>query len=113
MMSEAVRLGHITVNPCSTVPLLKNDQKGIEIITVEEVRRLFPENYQTVWGGKEVAYAANRLASLTGMRAGEILGLRGEYVFDNYIYVCGQYGQFGHLPPQKPNKIAIYRSCLK
>ena len=52
------------------VPLLKNDQKGIKIITVEEVRRLFPENYRTVWGGKEVAYAANRLASLTGMRAG-------------------------------------------
>ena len=24
-------------------------------------------------GGKDVAYAANRLASLTGMRAGEIL----------------------------------------
>jgi integrase len=30
-------------------------------------------------GEKEIAYTANRLASLTGMRAGEILGLRGEY----------------------------------
>jgi integrase len=123
MMSEAVRRGHITVNPCSTVPLLKNDQKGIEIITVEEVRRLFPENYQTVWGGKEVAYAANRLASLTGMRAGEILGLRGEYVFDNYIYVCGQYGQFGYLPhtktkqnrniPLMPEMIAVLRKLME
>ena len=35
------------------------------------------------------------------MRAGEILGLRGEFVFDNYILVCGQYGQFGYLPHTK------------
>jgi integrase len=31
----------------------------------------------------------NYLASLTGMRAEEILGLRGENVFDDYICVYG------------------------
>jgi integrase len=29
------------------------------------------------------------------MRLGEIVGLRGEYVFDGYIKVCGQYGRYG------------------
>jgi integrase len=101
MMTEAVRRGLIAENPCLNVQRLKNDRKGIEIITAEEVRRLFPKNYQTVWGGREIAYVANKLASLTGMRAGEILGLRGEFVFDNYILVCGQYGPFGYLPHTK------------
>jgi integrase len=32
------------------------------------------------------------------MRAGEILGLRGEYVFGDYIYVCGSYGDYGYGP---------------
>ena len=95
-MTEAVRRGLIATNPCMNVQNLKNDRKDIEIITVEEVRKLFPENYQTVWGGKAIAYAANKLASLTGMRAGELLGLRGEYVFDSHILVCGQHGRFGY-----------------
>jgi integrase len=98
MMAYAVEQEIIPVNPCARVKRLKNDRKNIEIITVGEVQKLFPENRKTVWGDKEVAYVANRLASLTGMRAGEILGLRGEYVFDDYIYVCGSYGEYGYGP---------------
>ena len=123
MMSEAVRRGHIKTNPCTAVPLLKDDRKDIEIITVDEVRRLFPENYQTVWGRKDIAYVANKLASLTGMRSGEILGLRGEFVFDNYILVCGQFGRFGYLPhtktkqnrniPLMPEMIALLRKLME
>jgi integrase len=98
MMAYAVEQEIITVNPCARVRRLKNDRKKIEIITVEEVRKLFPKTWKTIWGDKEVAYTANRLASLTGMRAGEIMGLRGEYVFDDYIYVCGSYGEYGYGP---------------
>ncbi|MDR2741458.1 MAG: tyrosine-type recombinase/integrase, partial [Treponema sp.] len=98
MMSYAVEQELIKVNPCARVKRLKNDRKKIEIITVEEVQKLFPKNWKTVWGDKEVAYVANRLASLTGMRAGEIMALRGEYVFDDYIYVCGSYGEYGYGP---------------
>jgi integrase len=98
MMAYAVEQEIITVNPCARVRRLKNDRKKIEIITVEEVRKLFPKNWKTIWGDKEIAYTANRLASLTGMRAGEIMGLRGEYVFDDYIYVCGSYGEYGYGP---------------
>lgn len=98
MMAFAVEQELIKNNPCARVKRLKNDRKQIEIITVAEVQKLFPKNWKTVWDGKEIAYAANRLASLTGMRAGEILGLRGEYVFDDYIYVCGSYGEYGYGP---------------
>jgi integrase len=98
MMAWAVEQELIRGNPCAKVKKLKNDRRNIEIITVGEVQKLFSKNWKTIWDGQELAYTANRLASLTGMRAGEILGLRGEYVFDNYIYVCGQYGEYGYGP---------------
>jgi len=92
MLGEAVRQGLITANPCLKVRRLKNDRKEMQLLTVEEVQKLFPKKYKSVWGDNIVAYAACRLASLTGMRIGEILGLRKEFVFDDYIYVCGQSG---------------------
>jgi integrase len=98
MMAWAVEQELIKVNPCAKVKKLKNDRKKIEIITVEEVRKLFPKRWQNVWNGQEIAYIANRLASLTGMRAGEILALRGEYVFNDYIFVCGTFGEYGYGP---------------
>jgi integrase len=52
MLAEAVRRGLIASNPCDKVKRLKNDRKKVTILTVEEVRRLFPDNYKTVWGGK-------------------------------------------------------------
>jgi integrase len=96
MMGEAARRGLIKANPCAGVKLLKDNRKKIDILTAEEAQKLFPQNYPSVWGDKFVVFAANKLASLTGMRIGEILGLRGEYVFDNYILVCGSFGRFGY-----------------
>jgi integrase len=123
MLQEAVRRELIQKNPCANVRRLKNDRKDIEIITVEEVHKLFPKNFQTVWGDREIAYIANKLASLTGMRAGEILGLRGEYVFDNYILVCGQFGEYGYKThtktrenrsiPVLPEMMAILRKLME
>jgi integrase len=98
IMNEAVRLEHIKINPCSTVLPLKSNRKNIEILNIAEVQKMFPDNYKAVWEDNFEAYAANKLASLTGMRAGEILGLRGDCVFDDHIYVCASYGQFGHGP---------------
>jgi integrase len=81
MMAWAVEQEIIKANLCASVKRLKNDRKKIEIITAEEVQNLFPKNWKTIWGDKEIAYIANRLASLTGMRAGEIMGLRGGICF--------------------------------
>jgi integrase len=62
------------------------------------VKQLFPANWETVWEGDHLCYAANKLAACTGMRIGEILGLRGEYVFDDYIHVHAQYDEYGYRP---------------
>jgi hypothetical protein len=70
MLGEAVKRDLIKMNPCDKVQRLKNDRKKLEIITVEEVQRLFPKKWGSIWEDKETAYLANRLASLTGMRAG-------------------------------------------
>jgi integrase len=59
------------------VKKLKNDRKAIEIITPTEVRLLFPRQWETVWGDDRISYLGNKLAACTGMRASEILGLRG------------------------------------
>ena len=121
MLAEAVRRELISLNPCEKVLRLKNDRKKLEILTVDEVRRLFPEDYKLVWGKAEIAYMVNRLASITGMRFGEILGLRGENMFDNYLLVCGQYGKFGfkntktkksRTIPLPPEMIVLLRSLM-
>jgi integrase len=98
MMEFAAKQKLVPANPCANVRKLKNDRKNIEIITAEEVHRLFPQNAVQIWKGREIACIANRLASLTGMRPGEILGLKGEYLYDRFIYVCGSYGEKGYGP---------------
>jgi integrase len=123
MLAEAVKRGLITKNPCDNINRLKNDRRKIEILTVDEVRLLFPQRgFLKIWGNKKLAYAANRLASITGMRFGEILGLRGENVHDTYIDVCGQYTDFGYgstktkesrFIPVLPEMIATLKELIK
>jgi integrase len=62
------------------------------------VKQLFPVNWESVWEGDHLCYAANKLAACMGMRIGEILGLRGEYVFEDYIHVHAQYDEYGYRP---------------
>jgi hypothetical protein len=46
----------IKSSPCVNVKRLINNRKKIEILTLEEVRQLFPQDYSTVWGDKEIAH---------------------------------------------------------
>jgi integrase len=92
---EAVKNKLIAVNPCAEVKELKATEPERDILTVEEVRRLFPADWSTVWESK-VIYQAHRLAACTGLRVAELRGLRGEYVFDDYIYITGQYTRYGY-----------------
>jgi integrase len=98
MLNVAVNRKIIKSNRAGGVKKLKNDRKHIEIITPAEVKQLFPVNWESVWEGDHLCYAANKLAACTGMRIGEILGLRGEYVFDDYIHVHAQYDEYGYRP---------------
>ena len=97
MFEEAVRTKVLNDNPCRDVRELKEETVNRDILTVEEVRKLFPCDWSMVWDN-ELFYRANRLAACTGMRIGELQGLKGEYVFDDYIYITGQYTRNGYVP---------------
>lgn len=100
MIGEAVRLKVISKNPCLEVKQLKEDTPDRIILTVEEVKKLFPLDWSTVWESK-VVYKAHRLAACTGLRIGELQGLRGIDVFDDYIFIRGQYTRYGYKPNTK------------
>jgi hypothetical protein len=53
MMGFAVTKHIIKYNPCATVKLLEvTDSKNQEILTVEEVRKLFPADWSKIWASK-------------------------------------------------------------
>jgi integrase len=90
MLDEAVGRGMMPGNAAKEVKELKATVDERVILTMEEMGKLFPADWKSVWDN-ETIYKANRLASCTGMRIGELRGLQGRYVFDDYIHVCGQY----------------------
>jgi integrase len=65
-------------DPLIGVERLMNDRKQIKIITQGEFKALFVNGWEKVWDNDLLRYTANKLAACTGMRCGEILGLRGE-----------------------------------
>jgi integrase len=95
MLDEAVNKGIILGNPAKEVKELKVEEPERVILTLEELRKLFPADWMEVWDNT-VIYKAHKLAACTGMRISELRGLRGEYVFEDYIYVCGQYTRHGY-----------------
>jgi integrase len=52
----------------------------------------------------EMAMMANHLAACTGMRIGEILGLKGSCVFETHIAVVGQWIQTCEYTKTKTRK---------
>jgi integrase len=83
---------------------LVNDRKEIKIITAEEFKKLFVNNWQEVWEGDYISYTANKLAALTGMRASEVIGLKSGFVYDEHIYLCMQYDEYGYRPTKTKDK---------
>ena len=54
MMGEAVRIKMLKDNPCLEVKDLKGEETEREILTVEEVRKIFPSDWSTVWESKVI-----------------------------------------------------------
>jgi len=100
MLNEAVRLKLIEKNPCSEVKELREEAPERIILTIEEVKKLFNADWSKVWESK-VVFLANRLAACTGLRIGELRGLKCEYVFDDYIFITSQYNDYGYIPHTK------------
>jgi integrase len=85
-----------------------NPIQKIEIITQEEFKRLFVGDWRKVWENDRIAYTANKLAALTGMRAAEVMGLKGCYVYDDHIYLCMQYDtKYSYRPTKTKDKCNI------
>jgi integrase len=81
-----------------------NDRREIKIITPEEFKKLFTGNWRRVWENDRISYTANKLAALTGMRAGEVLGLKGAFVYSGHIYLCKQYDEYGYRDTKTKDK---------
>jgi integrase len=96
MMKWAAKKRYVVRDPFLDVEKLHNDLKDIKIITQDEFDALFIDDWETVWDGDLLRCTANKLAALTSMRCGEVLGLRGEFVFDDHIFNGGQYGKYGY-----------------
>jgi integrase len=111
MLKQAVKRHLIPFNPADNVDKLPTEPKQVEILSLAEFRELAkpkvpalppPLEAQREFDVKglsmELAKMANFLAACTGMRIGEVLGLRGEFVFADFIRVQGQYGVSGYGP---------------
>jgi integrase len=96
MIKYAAKKKLISFNPLAELERLVNDRRDLEIITPEEFKALFVNDWKTVWDGDFVVYTANKLAALTGMRCSEVLGLTGEYRFEGNIFLNAQYDDYGY-----------------
>jgi integrase len=103
MMDYAYKKRLIKANPCALVGLLRDTGKERVVLTRKELFSLFPADWTEIWDDF-IGCAANKLAAHTGMRVGEVLGLRGEYVHKTYITVCGQFGAYGYKAGTKTKK---------
>jgi integrase len=92
MLDEAVSKGMMTGNAAKEVKELRTEGGKRIILTLDELDRLFPEDWETVWNNP-VIYRVHLIASCTGMRIAEIMGLKGDKVFEDHIQVSAQYGQ--------------------
>jgi integrase len=107
MLTEAVERKLIAKNHIAKLKKLVNDRKEIKIITRDEFKKLFVGNWRKVWNNDRIPYTANKLAALTGMRASEVMGLKGCYVFDDHIFLCEQYDTYGCRPTKTKDKSNI------
>ena len=104
MLKEAVNRNLIAQSPAENIGKLLTPKKEIKIITTQEFKKLFTTDWRRIWGDNRIAYTANKLAALTGMRAGEVLGLKGCYVYEGHIFVCKQYGKYGYQDTKTRDK---------
>ncbi|GHV92365.1 hypothetical protein AGMMS50268_28680 [Spirochaetia bacterium] len=100
MMGEAARRGYFKANPIESVRPLKAENKERVIFTLGEIKLLFPVDWNMVWDN-HLVYLLNKLAAFTGMRIGELLGLRWDDIHVDYISVCGQYIRDGYTDVTK------------
>ena len=97
----------IPVDPTAGIKKISGESKKRGILTEDEAALLFNE---TTWKDKRV-FVGNWLACVTGMRSGEILGLRKSDIFDKYIHIRHSWSSMDKLKKTKNNeerKVYLY-----
>lgn len=93
MLDEAVRLGHMDKNPCKQVRTAAKRQSQRGVLSLAETKAIFADADE--WYNAN-CYAANLLASVTGMRSGEVRALRCSDLHDDHIHVERSLGAYGY-----------------
>jgi integrase len=86
-----------------------------EILSFEEAQKLFSVRWSDVWDNY-TCYVANKLAACTGMRIGEIVGLRSECVHEGYLDVCMQRSKtagYSDVRTYKARKVPVNEAVEK
>ena len=105
MLKWAAKRGIIQRDPFLDVDKLLNERKDKHIITHDEFKALFAGGWKKAWNNDLLLCTAHKLAALTGIRCCEVLGLRGEYVFDDHIYICAQHdNKYGYRDTKTKTK---------
>lgn len=81
MLNEAERMDYLNKNPTERIKPYVVPKKNKGILTPVEAKRVLDAS---IWSN-EVHYTANLLAAATGLRLGEVLGLRSEHVYETHI----------------------------
>lgn len=91
VFESAIDKGLIKVNPLRGIGLRKLEKKKKDLLTVEELAKI----YRGHWAN-ETEKRAFLLASITGMRIGEVCALQKSDIKKNYLDVTKSYsGKFG------------------
>lgn len=85
ILGEACRKELIQRNPCQSVRLLRPNCRQRGVLLPAEVRRLFSS--LEIWDNNIIGYAANLLASCTGMRSREVAALRGMNIKEDHLEI--------------------------
>jgi integrase len=104
MMKWAAKKRYISRDPFMDVEKLMKQKTKKEIITPDEFQELFITDWEKVWDNDVLSCTANKIAALTGMRCCEVLGLRGEFVFEDHIFLCAQYDEYGYRDTKTKTK---------
>jgi len=108
MLNYAVKKKYLKYNPCRTVEKLSDDTAEIKILTPREMRALFPEDWSSVWDDY-LSYLLCKTAAYTGMRFGELRGVKIDHIYPGYIHVEKQYGEAGYVnvKTKKPRCVTL------
>jgi len=82
-LSQASKMGYIRENPARQIEKLPDPPPQRKILELAEARAFFSIEWED-----PRYYAVNLIAATTGLRLGEIRGLRVEDLREDYIHVC-------------------------